>query len=700
MTSYPQEFMCPITQDLMLSPVICRDGITYEESAIRQWLQFHNTSPVTREHLSELDLIPNRALKYTIEEYLKKNQIRINNSSNIVSSTNDNIITLTNEVTGNIIDGKYYVNIKVKPTIQQRKGISLIVLLDISGSMGQSVSENINGETDGFTRLDLIKHTMRTIIESLSDNDELCVIKFNSVATKVCSFIKMTQVNKLDINSKLDMLYADGQTNIWDALRLAFDTIKTIDTNNRVGSIFLLTDGESNVNPPRGIVETLKTTYDFSKLQFTVNTFGYSYNVDSSLLYQISSLFGGIYGFIPDGTMVGTIFINAISNLLSSVSSSCKLKIESTNFKLCTNTNLGFMPNNQEKNILIEYSDKTDINGNVVIVFDNKSYTIPLHYHESPNVNVSFAKIVVINICKSINQTLIYSSNFITNLDKTKDYITKLYLTDSFISDLIDDLNNEDPNRGQLKKSIQCADWYNKWGKHYLPSAIRSHELELCFNFKDAAPQHYAGDTFKTEQARIESIFCTIAPPRPTLRATIQTQNMTSYYNQSGGCFSGNGNVLMADSTTKLVKEIKKGDKIKTLYGDSIIKCVIKLTYNKIIPISKINNLEITPFHPIYYENEWKFPQEIVDSSNSFVTELYDFVLDSHHIVNINNVNVVCLGHNIKEQCVEHEYFGNHIIEDLENMSGWTEGYINLENFSFVRDPITNLVIKLYSKTQ
>ena len=75
MTSYPQEFMCPITQDLMVSPVICRDGITYEESAIRQWLQYHNTSPVTREHLSALDLIPNRALKSTIEDYLKQNQI-------------------------------------------------------------------------------------------------------------------------------------------------------------------------------------------------------------------------------------------------------------------------------------------------------------------------------------------------------------------------------------------------------------------------------------------------------------------------------------------------------------------------------------------------------------------------------------------------------------------------------------------------
>ena len=54
--------ICPITQDVMREPVIDREGNTYEKSAILQWLKSTNTSPVTRNVISALELVPNRAL--------------------------------------------------------------------------------------------------------------------------------------------------------------------------------------------------------------------------------------------------------------------------------------------------------------------------------------------------------------------------------------------------------------------------------------------------------------------------------------------------------------------------------------------------------------------------------------------------------------------------------------------------------------
>ena len=47
----PQNFICPITHDIMIDPVICSDGISYERVAIQRWLIDHNTSPMTNEHL-------------------------------------------------------------------------------------------------------------------------------------------------------------------------------------------------------------------------------------------------------------------------------------------------------------------------------------------------------------------------------------------------------------------------------------------------------------------------------------------------------------------------------------------------------------------------------------------------------------------------------------------------------------------------
>jgi hypothetical protein len=70
----PKDWLCPITLDLMTDPVIAPDGHTYERSAIENWLKINKTSPVTNLPLSSNNLIPNIALRSTIEEMTKKNE--------------------------------------------------------------------------------------------------------------------------------------------------------------------------------------------------------------------------------------------------------------------------------------------------------------------------------------------------------------------------------------------------------------------------------------------------------------------------------------------------------------------------------------------------------------------------------------------------------------------------------------------------
>ena len=61
-------FICPITLEVMKDPVICSDGITYERSAITEWLKTHNTSPKTNQVLPNKTLIPNLTLKAVTDE--------------------------------------------------------------------------------------------------------------------------------------------------------------------------------------------------------------------------------------------------------------------------------------------------------------------------------------------------------------------------------------------------------------------------------------------------------------------------------------------------------------------------------------------------------------------------------------------------------------------------------------------------------
>ncbi|KAL5981458.1 hypothetical protein ACLOJK_015519 [Asimina triloba] len=63
--------ICPIFLEVMQDPQVAADGFTYEAEAIQGWLDDgHKTSPMTNIMLVHKDLIPNRALKSAIQEWL------------------------------------------------------------------------------------------------------------------------------------------------------------------------------------------------------------------------------------------------------------------------------------------------------------------------------------------------------------------------------------------------------------------------------------------------------------------------------------------------------------------------------------------------------------------------------------------------------------------------------------------------------
>ena len=55
----------------MVDPVFDNEGISYELTAIEEWLQIKNISPLTKKPLRRSDLKPNIALKNLIEAWKK-----------------------------------------------------------------------------------------------------------------------------------------------------------------------------------------------------------------------------------------------------------------------------------------------------------------------------------------------------------------------------------------------------------------------------------------------------------------------------------------------------------------------------------------------------------------------------------------------------------------------------------------------------
>jgi hypothetical protein len=69
----PTGFKCPITQSIMLDPVVAEDGHSYERQAIESWLQSNRTSPVTGVPMPS-KLLSNAGTKKMIEEWIEQHR--------------------------------------------------------------------------------------------------------------------------------------------------------------------------------------------------------------------------------------------------------------------------------------------------------------------------------------------------------------------------------------------------------------------------------------------------------------------------------------------------------------------------------------------------------------------------------------------------------------------------------------------------
>jgi hypothetical protein len=69
------DYVCPITQEVMTDPVVASDGHTYEREAIEGWIARSPacpTSPMTRERIEPNVLLPNLTLQRLIHRYLER----------------------------------------------------------------------------------------------------------------------------------------------------------------------------------------------------------------------------------------------------------------------------------------------------------------------------------------------------------------------------------------------------------------------------------------------------------------------------------------------------------------------------------------------------------------------------------------------------------------------------------------------------
>lgn len=674
-TAVPNDWLCPITLSIMRDPVIAQDGHSYERSAITEWFLNNNTSPKTNLRLPSTYIVPNIALRNTIQEYFAKNPLTLNTLSRP---------TFTNSpISMTCVKSNTHLHISVFATDEPvRKPIDLIAIVDNSGSMGE-VADAEAAESFGYTRLDLVKHTIRTMAAVLQPQDTLSIVSYSTSARVVVKPTPLTEEGRSRINAALNTIQPDSQTNIYDGIRQAANLANAPEMAGRNIVALLLTDGFPNVNPPRGILHTLRTLE--LKNRWSLHTFGFGYNLDSALLTEIAQWGNGLFGFIPDCSMVATIFINFLSNMLSTAATNATVMIGNALF--------------QTGPILYEQP---------------RDFIFPL-LGDAPICKLN-GEIEECNMLEVIDSFADARSRYIIALEnsiskaKSKKYMDALLSLESvFMSfqgtntcakEFMRDIHGPDPE-GQVGMAA-TEEYFARWGEHYMRSYLRAQQLQQCMNFKDPGLQIYGGDLFHQNQMAADKAFDELAPPEPSGRAPVENYSpprsmrslTASFNNPSGGCFTGDCKVLMSHAAKKPIKDIQAGDLVWSNVGYTrVIAVVVCHTKAKSQPISRINSLSITPWHPILVNGDWVFPADLYFYSERMIKTVYNLVLERGHIIDVEGILTCTLGHGITGPVIEHPFFGtDRVIEDLKKIKGWSEGRPTFTNLVAVKDPYTGMV--------
>eukprot|EP01083_Nonionella_stella_P123727 373003_1 len=437
---------------------------------------------------------------------------------------------------------------------KKRVPVDICAVLDVSGSTCSSAAvQEDDGSTkkdDGLSILDCVKHSVKTVMHCLDKNDRLSIVPFSSDAKIHHALSYMTQQGVQRATAALEQLQPGGQTNLWEGLRMGMNALRTKQEPGRLSVIMLLTDGRPTVSPKKGEIHELQKYLDQYDFAVQINTFGFGYDLDSELLHSLAVFGSGTFAFIPDAKIVGTTFVNSISNVLTTISPKSTMHLTPVNGAKFVGKSWGGHEEQDESwGRVIEFGPITSggtrymsvpmslpaVQNNVpylecvLHVFDGKTQKI-----EAIGVDRAVAsdllaghltaKAVSIGM-QSTELATKRKGNAALKLLKTLKQEVKAAAEIATQEDT-DDFNQMSANsrlvalnadvNGRLNKAFKGQPRFNRWGKHYLRALLRAHSVNLCTNFMDPGLQVNGGDLFRILRAKGDEVFVNLPAPKPS----------------------------------------------------------------------------------------------------------------------------------------------------------------------------------------
>ena len=649
--------------------------------------------------------------------------------------------------------------ISVKPPNAPQEAIphvpvDIVLVIDISGSMHWAAplpdtQDREERESAGLSVLDLTKHAAKTILAPLNEHDRLALVTFSADAKVVYDLGFMNTKGKKDISAKIEGLVHEGSTNLWAGIKTGLSVFENASTVNNVQGLFVLTDGMPNhMCPPQGYVTKLKpmlANMAASKPQIpSIHTFGFGYDMRSDLMQSIAEVGNGNYAFIPDAGMIGTIFVHAMANLCSTFCIEAQLEIktsDSTVIQCPTASNierpdmntvifrLGSLQYGQSRDIVItsKKHSKTPILDSAELRYNNRESTEALTTISAALTKVSTKLPQAISdyhvfrsqLCAFLaaffpvqengEHSALSDSKNSFDFEHARSQMDGLVMrikssahtNDANIKSLLSELVGDEP-AGQVAKAVSTTgkvNFYQKWGRHYLPSLLHAHARQVCNSFKDPGPLRYGIDSplFIKCRDEMDGAFENLPPPKPTRPPARKADgsyiphknvgSMARYHSSANPCFDGVCEIRMGDDTDLAIRKLAPGMEVWTPKGARNVVAIMRTAAKPKgrDELCRVGDLWVTPYHPISIDGKWVFPADVAVDSKLCRTSVYSVLLapsgePDAHAIQVGGQLCTALGHGSLRgsDARAHAFFGSYakVVRSLMKLTRNEDGHL------------------------
>lgn len=562
--------------------------------------------------------------------------------------------------------------------------LNAIFVVDISGSMGSSTGTN-DKEMSKFSQLDLVKHQLQTVITPLDENSHVGIVLFNNSCHILQPLTQLTQTTKSSLISNISSLQPNGGTSMSGALNVSFEMFNQM-KHLENPKIVVLSDGMADDSTQ---IQNLKFSPNIQ-----LSTFGYGYEIDYKLL---AGLANGQFSRVPDHSMGLTNWVNWLTHALWDYKNVISDKHD---FRLVSNVLYSVVTKRADRPTKFVTTTNTISENQFEQVNDDAEKYLSFNIMVRHHVHSAIQDALISGQYNKLRDTLYQTYDYLSQSDTLS--------SDKYIHDIMANIKSGDPHSGQLLKALDNQ-YLHKWGEAYLYSMASGLKLQRSLTFKDPIYKMYEqSPEFIGLRTELEEIMTKVPIPQPANSHTPYQGNfMGSNYQPSNPCVDGDMYVQLKDGTRTQLKFLKKCD---VLENGAMIRCIIETKLNAPTPMVNINNVLITPYHPVQNDDGlWVFPHTIGKTDDYLTKSVFSFVLNKHHVMTVygsditkRGLKTITWGHQIKgDKVLEHDFFGNTILSELIKQKGWTSGHIQIKHYDpdFVLDQSGNKVISSFGKT-